>query len=177
MTRSAHPFQAARAAFLGLALLGLTACGLALPLGRDAPGATDDDVDVRVAQAGPGTARPEARPGEPAAGPLTALQPAAAPPSATAAGAVAAPASSGAELGRTIASLGAAAEPGQWLSTGLVTEVTPGILRHEPSGASVRVELRPSGRAPGSGSEMSLSAFRALGLSLTDLPELVVLRQ
>lgn len=177
MMRSAPPFRAARAAFLGLALLGLAACGLSLPQGRDAPRAVDDDVDVRVAQAGPGTARPEARPGAPAGGPLTALQPAAAPPSGTAGGAVAASAPSGAELGRTIASLGAAAEPGLWLATGLVTEVTPGIVRHEPSGASVRVELRPSGRAPGSGSELSLSAFRALGLSLTDLPELVVLRQ
>jgi hypothetical protein len=38
----------------------------------------------------------------------------------------------------------------------------------------VTVELRPSGGEPGSGSQISIEAMRALGISPTSLPELVV---
>ena len=41
-------------------------------------------------------------------------------------------------------------------------------------GESVAVELRPSGREAGSGSQISLAALRALGLSLTQLAPLTV---
>jgi hypothetical protein len=41
-------------------------------------------------------------------------------------------------------------------------------------GASVNVELIPSGAAAGSGSQLSLAAFRVLGVPLTSLPEVTV---
>lgn len=78
------------------------------------------------------------------------------------------------EIGRTVASLGAPAEPGFWLRTSLVDAATPGRVTVRASGASVAVELRPSGAAAGSGSQLSLAAFRALDLPLTGLPELTV---
>lgn len=89
--------------------------------------------------------------------------------------AAAAPApSAGRLLGRTIAALGAPTEPGFWLETPLVTAPQPGRIVLRGSGAEARVELRPSGGAPGSGSRLSLAAFRLLGLGLTALPELEV---
>lgn len=42
------------------------------------------------------------------------------------------------------------------------------------AGRSVGVELRPSGREPGAGSQISLSAMRALDLPLTALATLRV---
>ena len=80
----------------------------------------------------------------------------------------------GRELGRTVASLGDPSQGGFWLATPLVTETVQGRVTHPPSGASVRLELRPSGAMVGSGSQLSLAAFRALDLPLTGLPELVV---
>lgn len=88
--------------------------------------------------------------------------------------AMAAPAQGSRILGTTIASLGAPAEPGFWLRTPLVTAITPGRVTHAASGATLRVELRPSGGASGSGSQLSLPAFRAMNLPLTGLPELRV---
>ena len=80
----------------------------------------------------------------------------------------------GQELGRVVASLGNPAEPGFWLSTALVDRPRPGTVRLG-SGTSAQVEaqveLRP---ASGGGAQLSLAAFRALDLGLTDLPELVV---
>jgi hypothetical protein len=90
------------------------------------------------------------------------------------AAAVAPASADGRLLGTTLASLGDPAAPGFWMATPLVTAVTQGQVRHAPSGASVRLELRPSGGAPGSGSQLSLAAFRALELPLTALPELEV---
>ena len=78
------------------------------------------------------------------------------------------------KLGLTIASLGDPAAPGFWLETPLVTETTQGRVVNPATGASVRVELRPSGGAAGSGSRVSLAAMRLLGAALTDLPELEV---
>jgi hypothetical protein len=83
--------------------------------------------------------------------------------------AVTAPAAGGAPLGTVVAALGNPADPGFWLLTDLVAAPQPGTVRLE-SGASAQVELRP-----GSGAAlMSLAAFRALGLDLTDLPRLTV---
>ncbi|TNC73896.1 D-galactarate dehydratase [Rubellimicrobium roseum] len=81
------------------------------------------------------------------------------------------PAPTGA-LGTTVASLGSPTNPGRWLETPLVAEPTQG--RVEYNGQSVNVELRPSGGEPGSGSQISLEAMRALGAPLTGLPELTV---
>ncbi len=76
------------------------------------------------------------------------------------------------QLGTTVASLGSPTSPGLWLETALVSEATQG--RVEYNGQTVDVELRPSGGEPGSGSQISLDAMRALGAPLTGLPELTV---
>lgn len=84
--------------------------------------------------------------------------------------ALAAPAAaSETELGKVAVSLGSPAEPGIWLRSALVTAPGKGRVV-TASGASVAVDL-----LPGTGSaQLSLAAFRALGLSLTDLPEVTV---
>ena len=66
----------------------------------------------------------------------------------------------------------AKAEPGLWLETPLVTAPTQGTVEY--NGETVSVQLRPSGGEPGSGSQISLEAMRALGAPLTGLPELTV---
>ena len=74
-------------------------------------------------------------------------------------------------LGTTVASLGTT-DPGLWLETPLVSAPTQGTVEY--NGETVSVELRPSGGEPGSGSQISLEAMRALGAPLTGLPELTV---
>lgn len=86
------------------------------------------------------------------------------------AAALAAPAG-GAEIGRVVASLGNPAEQGFWLRSGLVEAPRPGVVRLA-SGATVQVDLLP---LAGGGPQLSLAAFRALGLGLTDLPQVIVL--
>lgn len=88
------------------------------------------------------------------------------------AAAVAPPASGARSLGTTIASLGSPTDPGIWVKTPLVRSITQG--RVEYNGNSVNVELRPSGGAPGSGSQISLAAMRLIEAPLTGLPELTV---
>ena len=86
------------------------------------------------------------------------------------AAAAAAPAA-GAErdLGPVVAALGSPAEQGFWLRSALVTAPAKGRVV-TAAGTSVNVDLQP-----GTGAALlSLAAFRALGLSLTDLPELQV---
>ena len=78
-------------------------------------------------------------------------------------------------LGTTIASLGPPAEPGIWLETPLTDRLAEG--RAEWQSNSVNLELRPSGGAPGSGSQISLAAMRLLEIPLTELPEITVYRQ
>lgn len=78
------------------------------------------------------------------------------------------------KLGRTIASLGDPAETGFWLKTPLVTSTRKGRVEDADTGKTAEVELRPSGGARGSGSQLSLAAMRLLGVPLTGLPELVV---
>ena len=79
------------------------------------------------------------------------------------------------ELGRTIATLGDATDPGLWAKTPLVTAAQPGRLVYPANGNSVQVELRPLAGDPGAGTQVSLAAFRGLGAPLTGLPELIVL--
>ncbi|KJZ20426.1 hypothetical protein [Loktanella sp. S4079] len=78
-------------------------------------------------------------------------------------------------LGTTIASLGAPTDPGIWLKTPLVDEISQGRVVYQ--GNSVNLELRPSGGAVGSGSQLSLAAMRLLEAPLTGLPEVEVFRQ
>lgn len=77
----------------------------------------------------------------------------------------------GAPLGTVVASLGNPAEQGFWLRSALVKEKRAGSVRLA-SGASVQVELLP---LAGGGAQLSLAAYRALGLNLTDLPSVTVL--
>lgn len=77
----------------------------------------------------------------------------------------------GAELGRVVVSLGNPAEQGFWLRSGLVKEKRAGSVKLA-SGASAQVDLLP---LQGGGPQLSLAAYRALGLKLTDLPTVTVL--
>lgn len=168
---------------LGLLLVGLLAAGCAgaPPFARraEAPAAPPE---VQVVE-GSGAARPMPRP---AAGAPGAPRPPAPPAGARTAAAfdttsederaaarAAAPAE-GRALGVTIASLGAPAEPGFWLRTGLVQAPARGRVVVRATGAAALVDLLPSGGVPGAGSQLSLPAFRLLGLPLTALPELEV---
>jgi hypothetical protein len=83
--------------------------------------------------------------------------------------ALAAPAAGG-ELGRQIVALGSPADPGLWVQTSLVKSVSKGSVK-APNGQVLAVELRPTSGA----ALMSLSAYQALGISLTELPDMVIL--
>ena len=89
------------------------------------------------------------------------------------AAATAAPAPAGqAALGKVSVSLGDPTAPGFWLKTALVTAPAPGLVKLA-SGQTVQVELQPGAAT----AQLSLAAYRALGLSLTDLPEVEVFRR
>jgi hypothetical protein len=85
------------------------------------------------------------------------------------AAAKAAPASAGRALGSVSVALGSPAEQGFWLKTPLVAAPGKGRVTLA-NGKSVAVDLLP-GQA---GSLLSLPAYRALGLALTDLPQVTV---
>jgi hypothetical protein len=90
------------------------------------------------------------------------------------AAALAAPAQPAAEqtLGKTAVALGNVTEPGFWLRSGLVKTAGTGRVV-TASGASIAVDL-----IPGTGAaQLSLAAFRALNLPLTDLPEVTIFAQ
>ena len=86
------------------------------------------------------------------------------------AAAMAAPAQgAGRDLGPVVVALGGPAEQGFWLRSGLVSASAKGRVV-TAAGKSVNVDLQP-----GSGAALlSLAAYRALGLGLTDLPEVRV---
>jgi hypothetical protein len=88
--------------------------------------------------------------------------------------ALAAPAQPGAEqsLGKTAVALGNVTEPGFWLRSGLVKKAGPGRVV-TASGGSIAVDLIPGEGA----AQLSLAAFRALNLPLTDLPEVTIFAQ
>lgn len=77
-------------------------------------------------------------------------------------------------LGTTIASLGDPSRAGNWLETPLVDAAAQGRVVYK--GKSVDVDLIPIPGETGAGSRMSLSAFQALGASITGLPEVEVFR-
>jgi hypothetical protein len=86
------------------------------------------------------------------------------------AAALAAPAAGGErELGKVVVALGPPAEQGIWLSSALVKDKAQGRIV-TAAGKSLAVELRPGT----GGALLSLAAFQALGLSLTELPEVTV---
>ena len=73
------------------------------------------------------------------------------------------------ELGRVVVALGPPAEQGIWLSSALVKDKAQGRIV-TAAGTSLAVELRPGT----GGALLSLAAFQALGLSLTELPQVTV---
>ena len=170
-----------------LALLPFAACA-DTEAGLDAPAPTEA---APVAVSATPVARATPRPAISAAAPRVATTPISAAPATPPAGNLSPPpaaegiaagepnpatptpvsaAPSGA-LGTTVASLGTT-EPGLWLETPLVSAPTQGTVEY--NGETVSVQLRPSGGEPGSGSQISLEAMRALGAPLTGLPELNV---
>lgn len=87
--------------------------------------------------------------------------------------AASAPATGGGKLGTTIASLGDATESGFWVKTPLVSAPAKGRVVNPANGKAANVDLQPLGGGA-SGSQLSLAAMQALGVSLTDLPEIEV---
>jgi hypothetical protein len=81
-------------------------------------------------------------------------------------------AATSAVLGTVSVALGAPSEPGFWLKTALVTAPTQGRAALA-NGAGVAVTLLPSAGP----AQMSLSAYRALGLGLTELPMVQISQQ
>ena len=77
-------------------------------------------------------------------------------------------------LGTTIASLGAVAEPGIWMKTPLVSAPGKGRVEYPAKGTSVAVDLIPLEGDAGAGSQLSLAAMRLLEADLTGLPEVQV---
>lgn len=139
---------------LALVLGGCTA----LPLG---PRAAAPEAEVET--------RPVSRPPDPPAGARTAAA-LDTTTEAQKAAALAAPAPAGEQaLGTVAVSLGNVTEPGFWLRSSLVS--APGKGRVEVAGgASVAVDLIPGEGA----AQLSLPAYRALGLPLTALPQVTV---
>ena len=84
-----------------------------------------------------------------------------------------APAKGGGKLGSTMASLGDATEAGFWVKTPLVKAAAKGRVVNPANGKSANVDLQPLSGG-GAGSQLSLAAMQALGLSLTDLPEIEI---
>ena len=73
------------------------------------------------------------------------------------------------ELGKAVVALGPPAEQGIWLSSSLVQQTAQGRIV-TAAGKSLAVELRPGS----GGALLSLAAFQALGLSLTELPQVTI---
>ena len=85
------------------------------------------------------------------------------------AAAVAAPSSAGRSLGKVVVALGSPAEQGFWLRSPLVAVAGQGRVSTAAGGGGAG-GFPPPTRA----GRLSLAAFRALGLGLTDLPEVSV---
>ncbi|WP_323036806.1 hypothetical protein [Pararhodobacter sp.] len=141
-----------RYAFPILTVTALSACSLPASFGGR-NNASDPDITV-LESPGDDVLRPRARDGQ------TEVPP---PPTPSATG----------YLGETLAGLGAPAETGLWLKTGLVAQVQQGRVVTE-SGRSLTLELRPTGAAPSAGSQVSLMAMQTLGLHLGELATLRV---
>ncbi len=71
-------------------------------------------------------------------------------------------------LGTTVVSLGDPTQPGIWIKTPLVKSGRKGRIV-APSGKEVVADFIPLGGPVTAGSQISLQAMQALGLSLTDL--------
>lgn len=160
------------ASLMSVAVAGCATVNERFGLGQNNPGAAataEVSADAGApAELAPATAAP---PPPPAASTAEALdtttpeQRAAAAAPATAAGTT---------LGTTVASLGDATEAGLWLKTPLVKSERQGRVTNPATGKSSAVTLIPRPGAATAGSQMSLSALRLIGASLTDLTEVEV---
>ena len=144
-------------------LLALAACGDSLPGLRDAPA-----TGIAALEATPEALDPAMSAPSPPAGAVTA-EALDTTTSEQRAAALAAPVAAERELGRLAVSLGTATTPGFWLRSTLVDAPRPGRVV-TAAGGTLQVDLLPGGGA----AQLSLSAFRALGLNLTALPEVTV---
>ena len=88
------------------------------------------------------------------------------------AAAVAVPAGVERSLGTVVVGLGSPAEQGFWVKSPLIAAPGKGRVVLQ-TGSSVNVDLLPGT----GGALLSLAAFRALGLGLTDLPEVTIYAQ
>ncbi len=150
---------------IGMALLAGLLAGCALPV--SVPNSGPDYTPVQPAPPEGAGAAPslDAPPPPPGARSAEALD-TTTPEQRAAATASPAPAAQAASLGKTTVSLGDPTAPGFWLKSPLVKTPGPGLVK-TAAGATVQVDLQP-----GEGnSQLSLAAFRALNLPLTDLPE------
>ncbi len=73
------------------------------------------------------------------------------------------------KLGTAVVALGSPAEPGFWVKSAVIKTAGKGRVM-TTNGRSVNVDLIPSTAA----ASLSFSAFRALGLGLTDLPDVTI---
>ncbi len=80
----------------------------------------------------------------------------------------------GRALGRTVASLGDAAQPGLWIKTPLVSAPATGRVLNKATGKAVELDLLPLSGPTTAGSRMSLAALRVIEAGLTDLTEVEV---
>ena len=86
------------------------------------------------------------------------------------AAALSAPAAGGeVALGKAVAALGPPAQAGLWVESALIKAPGQGRVV-APNGQSLALELRPGS----GGALLSLSAYQALGIALTDLPEIAI---
>lgn len=86
--------------------------------------------------------------------------------------ALAAPKSGGSLLGKSVVALGPPADAGLWVQSPLVKSKGQGRIT-APNGKSLTLELRPSS----GGALLSFSAYQALGIGLTELPEVSIFSQ
>lgn len=151
------------AAILTLGLVTLSACGLVDRIRGGGPNAAMDAAAVDPAPEGSLSAAAPLGTGQSA----EALDQTSEAEKATA---TAAPSTAGErDLGIVVVALGSPAEQGFWLRSALVTDPAKGRVML-PNGKSVNLDLQPGNGA----ALLSLAAYRALDLALTDLPELRV---
>lgn len=149
---------------VALLATGLTGCGAFQPGGMGAGAISDPAADAAASDFAPAAANVALGASSASAAALDTTT------EAEKAAALAAPAPAGERaLGTAVVALGPPAEAGLWFSSPLVRALGPGRVV-TASGQSLALELRP-----GTGAALlSLGAFQALKLPLTDLPEVTV---
>ena len=167
-----HSLEGMRYLTLAALLLpALTVSGCASFTQAFAPAASGTATPATAPSAAPATLDPTPPPPPPAAArTVDDFDTTTAEDRAEALAAPAAPVS--ASLGTTIATLGPPAEPGIWIKTPLTQTLQMGRVSY--NGRDASVELRPSGKDAGAGSQISLAAMRVLDIPLTALAEVEV---